>query len=957
MSLRDIALEDSLKRINQFEAILQLSILKNEASSTDQGEIGELLSKAKSVLYNNNTGDLNLNTSDQLKNIKKRLENKQRQDAVSKFDFEVKTLSMESILDDLNKHDLIAREYIESFGTSNLIYLNKAWINGTAEFKKENMAVKYVKIVDTSTQRQGFAMANSFSFGIQSEIKKCISYLDSETKIVNWEQSCIELKSLSKSSGYTENDVRLALMGFLRLGNLNQDLYTDMTINEIAQSLINSVRPIHKQTILWGSLRALERVVKTPLQLILAEAESYIRKLFPDERQKKIRENYFFIALTSFTNDKISLEVSTEIKRKKELGEYYSYDSYKDMCLKLEMTESNIPTDILKYGRNIKKQNSMHEETLLNTSLNNLKSKPHVTDNESSDEEIDFLNFNIHNKKRNTIFTAQKKIDLSTSDKPSLGTCFGDRSEDDITVYLKFASEYYSVPLKICDVRMQLALLGAMKQGRIHGTVDLLWKDNEKYMEKITKDEFKTAKELGCKPNERWAERKEHTLNVTLTTEINKIRTSSNRTDKIQTADVHRSESDTYESPTASSEEDSDITALNNTNIRSNPTNNGYQRDYGQYKPLYNNDNNTNNQYNGNYRSYDNKYVNGANSNVSNTPYYRNKSNSPYRSQDSYNYKYNQNSDNRKQYYTDRQRYDNNTDKQKYDNNTDKQRYDDKTEKQRYDTNTGKQRYDNNTNGYNKQSDKQYSNTYPDYNRFSSSQTRSPSRTDADRFQRARSQSANNEYDRNRIQRNSSYDRNRIQRNSSYDRNRQKYPYSYSREERNRTPSKDTYDRYNSNKYNGSNQNKERQDRSGYNRYDRSISRDRYRSQERGRTLERRRQSDPSNNQSRSLNKRDSDNNRSRNTSRDKSLELRLRYPKFKPGDNCDSNYNPSRMKLCRKCSLKGHFTHHEFECKKFTKFNDYPCKKCQNGFHFEKECSNNTSSTLNIEDEGAGKN
>ena len=86
-------------------------------------------------------------------------------------------------------------------------------------------------------------------------------------------------------------------MGFLRLGGLNQDLYTDLSINKIAQSLINSVKPKHKQTILWGSLRALEQAVKTPLQLILAEAESYIRKLFSDEKQKKILENYFFITL------------------------------------------------------------------------------------------------------------------------------------------------------------------------------------------------------------------------------------------------------------------------------------------------------------------------------------------------------------------------------------------------------------------------------------------------------------------------------------------------------------------------------------------------------------------------------------------------------------------------------------------------------------------------------------
>ena len=109
----------------------------------------------------------------------------------------------------------------------------------------------------------------------------------------------------------------MALIGLLRLAGLNQDLYTDLTINEIAQTLINSVKPIHKTTILWISLRSLERAVNSPLQLILSESESYIKKIFPEDKQKKIRESYFFIALTSFLNDKLSLEVSHDIKKRR----------------------------------------------------------------------------------------------------------------------------------------------------------------------------------------------------------------------------------------------------------------------------------------------------------------------------------------------------------------------------------------------------------------------------------------------------------------------------------------------------------------------------------------------------------------------------------------------------------------------------------------------------------------
>ena len=97
----------------------------------------------------------------------------------------------------------------------------------------------------------------------------------------------LDLKNLAKSSGFTKVNVRLALMGLLRLGGLNQDLYSDLTINDIAQSLINSVKPIHKTTILWNSLKSLERAVNKPLQLILAEAESYFKRFFQKINRKK----------------------------------------------------------------------------------------------------------------------------------------------------------------------------------------------------------------------------------------------------------------------------------------------------------------------------------------------------------------------------------------------------------------------------------------------------------------------------------------------------------------------------------------------------------------------------------------------------------------------------------------------------------------------------------------------
>ena len=201
-----------------------------------------------------------------------------------------------------------------------------------------------------------------------------------------------------------------------------------------------------------------------------------------------------------------------------------------------------------------------------------------------------------------------------------------------------------------------------MKQGRINQTLNLLRDDNSEHMTKISKDDFNTDKTTGCKPSDRWADKRELTLNVALTTEINKIRTNSTHTDNIQRTEIHRSESDTFKSPNGSSEQDLEITALNNTNIKNTNNRNGYQHDYyAQYKLLYNNDNNSSNKYKKYYQTYDKgKYMNGTQTpDVSNTPYYRNRSNSPHEYRNSYNYRNNQNYDVKKPYSQDNQRYDN----------------------------------------------------------------------------------------------------------------------------------------------------------------------------------------------------------------------------------------------------------------------------------------------------------
>ena len=42
---------------------------------------------------------------------------------------------------------------------------------------------------------------------------------------------------------------------------------------------------------------------------------------------------------------------------------------------------------------------------------------------------------------------------------------------------------------------------------------------------------------------------------------------------------------------------------------------------------------------------------------------------------------------------------------------------------------------------------------------------------------------------------------------------------------------------------------------------------------------------------------------------------------------------------MCRKCSALGVFTHHEYLCKKYLRFNKSLCTSCTAGFHLEKDC------------------
>ena len=168
MSLKDIQIENSVKELEKLKALLELSILKN-ASHENQEEIDDLL--LKTTLGSDQQGK-QTNIADKIQDIKSKLLKTQNVDKVTEFKFDVKTFSLESVLEDLNTFNLKVNEFIESFGTSNIIYISKEWEEGSIEYKRDNLNTKYVKISDINTARQGYTISNSFSYGIQAQIQK-----------------------------------------------------------------------------------------------------------------------------------------------------------------------------------------------------------------------------------------------------------------------------------------------------------------------------------------------------------------------------------------------------------------------------------------------------------------------------------------------------------------------------------------------------------------------------------------------------------------------------------------------------------------------------------------------------------------------------------------------------------------------------------------------------------------
>ena len=144
------------------------------------------------------------------------------------FSFNCKTISVEEFTEELEELQEDIADYTLSIGNKTMFYVNTAWHEGTAQFKKSNLNQKYVPRSDKATKKVTYFLAQSYIPSTNSEQKRILSYLDVEKNIINWEAVCNNLKALALSSGYSKNDIKQSLLSTIRLTNMNETLYQDL---------------------------------------------------------------------------------------------------------------------------------------------------------------------------------------------------------------------------------------------------------------------------------------------------------------------------------------------------------------------------------------------------------------------------------------------------------------------------------------------------------------------------------------------------------------------------------------------------------------------------------------------------------------------------------------------------------------------------------------------------------
>ena len=929
MAFKNQEIAESLDRLTLLEEVLSLSIVKDESSNTS--EIESVLSNAKHHLNElGANGQFNQNeTVDQYakrltESIKKKT---QRQSEEIAFKFSVLTVSPEILLDELQLSDFTLDQVSLTIGHKTIVFVSRMWHElENSELKQQHIKNKYVKNTDKTTEKISYSIASQYSISYSNEVKRCVSYLDKSLNIIDWTATVSCLQDIASSNGYSTANIKTALLCFIRSANLKETLFADLNIDQIANALMKSVRPLDKMQLLWQGLRSLVRPQGTPLVAVMAQVDSYLHKIYPKVNQFKQRSNHSLIGLTSFINDEISLEISKDVKRKRELNQDVNLDYYIRLVQKLENDTNLMPKIDLTYGRR-NANNGITESLVMATKLNNTKvnqvnkhknmiqKEISNSDSESEDDyNMDIMRRNILSQtkfsKQEEDYERHNLFQTITDDKNvTLGQCFSDRSEGKPRFYIYFKKSYYTGTLDQMSVPLQIEIINCINTGRINEVIKLCIDNDTEQIDSISKTTYDNAKLKGVKLNPAWSEFRLITLRDLANHDVE--RKMANLTlDSIDTS------------------QDSEI--LNSVN-QAEFNNMESKENAEKIKFRYNNKK----QYNNNARDHNTSQYfpnsqNGQNRYKNNESQARARSLSSSRFQ---NEKSHQPKENKRLEYQNPYSRDNSRENHIYQN---KERYD------RGNLSSKDQRpYEQERDTSAKRNQRSYRQTD-----FSEDRDERKYRSGLVRNNRYIPESRTSE----RKTRRDAWDKNRDRyrsRSDSYNGYRNVSPSNYGK-------SRDKY----------SNDRENSRDRSKYRtNYDnRSYSRERNDSNDRHSD---RRRSDRNGYDKKNYDNQKSNTRDSRNRTiddvkrqREKSMEINFAYPDMRRGINCDSNYDPLMEKICKKCDINGK-PHHAFLCKKFDRFSKVICTTCRLGLHLESECKlqkSEGSNKLNTMSESTGK-
>ena len=126
----------------------------------------------------------------------------------------------------MNRLGLTYTDYTMTIGNRTIVNINSDWNKINKEDKITNIQLKYVRNDEKIKPKTAFSLATTFLQSHASESRRCIAFLDLESrKFPNWQAICINLRSLAHSSGFTNADKKQSLLTFIREIKLDQSLY------------------------------------------------------------------------------------------------------------------------------------------------------------------------------------------------------------------------------------------------------------------------------------------------------------------------------------------------------------------------------------------------------------------------------------------------------------------------------------------------------------------------------------------------------------------------------------------------------------------------------------------------------------------------------------------------------------------------------------------------------------